>query len=310
MTALLDRPAPYASPDRPPRGQVWVVVALIVLSGLGLVWVLARAGGAGSDDSSGTPSSAASSGAASSEAAVAPPDLAAGPAAQVAVVEGDAVVREGQVALVARQGQVPQVLGAVQRAAEARGGRVDASSVDTTDGSPFGRLVLRVPTARFDDLVLAVRDVGAQVRTASSSAKDVTGQTADLGAQVTSLTASRERFLAILGRAQTVPEVLSVQQQVDDVTSRIDRLQAQLTVLRARTEQATLEVQVAERGGDLPGEDRDGWGGALQDAGSAFTGGLQALLRGSGAALLVVLVLGVGLLVGRVAVRVGRRLLP
>ena len=308
MTALLDLPAPLS--PRPPSGPSTraklALGALLALGLVGLALLLGRVHGTGDRDSSTGAASSSSSGLA--EPAVAP-DAAVAPGAQVAPVDGDAVVREGQVALVARDGEVPRVLADVQRAAEARGGSVFASSVDSTGDSPYGRLVLKVPSARFDDLVLAVGEVGAQVRTSSSSARTVTGESADLRAQIGSLTASRERFLAILGRAQTVPEVLSVQQQVDEVTARTDRLQAQLTVLTERTEQATLEVQVAGRSGDLPGEDRDGWGGAVQDAVAAFTGGLQALVRGSGAALLVLLVLGAGLLVGRVLLRVGRRLL-
>ena len=200
------------------------------------------------------------------------------------------VVKTGQVGLAAPDGQVSAVLDAVQRAARDEGGQVIDSRTEEQGERPYGSVTLRVPAARFEALLLRVRGL-AEVRTASASGSDVTSQYRDLESRIRSLTAARDRFLTLLGRADGVAEVLSVQQHVDRVTEEIDQLEGQRTLLRDRSDFSTLTVSVSER--DDPSSpvdpERPGFAAAFAEAWRGFTGGLQTLVRHSGTAAVLLL---------------------
>lgn len=297
MTTLLDPPV-ARTPARPPRRPpLALALGALVLLAVLLVAVAVRLPGLRQDTDP-----AASAGATSSEAAPAPDAVAVAPEGGAAPL--GRVVRTGSVSLVADDGRTTQVLDAVQRAAAAAGAQVFGSRTQESGDAPSGSLVLRVRSEGFDDLVLRVRAL-APVRSATATGEDVTAEVADLEAQVRSLRAARERFLAILGRADTVSEVLSVQQQVDDVTGRLDQVEAQARVLRDSSDFSTLTVDVAEDG-DVAVQ-TGGLGAALADARDGFLTGVEVLVRVSGPLLLLGLCLLAGLGVARVARRVRPR---
>lgn len=301
VTTLLDAPPDdrLPSPPAPSRRPVVLgVVAVLVLVLLGAA-ALSRGGG--------TPSGSyvqPAAGLAEPEPGQAPDPAVPGKGAESL----GRVVRSGSVSLVAPDGGTSALLDAVQRAAVDAGGQVFSTSTQESAERPSGTVVVRVPAARFEALVLAVRGL-ATVVSASSTGRDVTAETADLEAQVRSLQAARERFLAILGRAGTVAEVLSVQQQVDDVTARIDSATAQARVLRDSSDFSTLTVDVAQEGDPYLDDraDRGGLGAALRDARDGFVRGLAALVRLSGPALLLALCLGAVLGLARLVQRLRTR---
>jgi hypothetical protein len=153
------------------------------------------------------------------------------------------------------------------------------------------RITARVPVASFGQVLAKVRGLGAEVVSEETGGRDVTAAYADTKAQIQSLQAARARFLTILAGAKTISETLTVQQRVDDVQGRIDRLEAQRRVLADSSDLATLTVSVAEESDQVavltaPG----GWEKAWDDATDGFVGGLQAMLARSGRLLLVLLV--------------------
>lgn len=303
MTTLLDDAPPS---DLPPAPQSPRRGVLALLGVVGLVVALLMSGLLGDGGQTSSESPALGSTAVEQGAEPAIGDVAPGrPVAPEAAPSLGRVVKTGSISLLASDGGTSALLDAVQRAAAEAGGQVFSSSTQESAERPSGTVVVRVPAARFEALVLRVRGL-ATVSSASSTGRDVTAETADLTAQVRSLQAARERFLAILGRADTVAEVLSVQQQVDDVTGRIDSLEAQARVLRDSSAFSTLTVDVAEEGDPsfIAPVDRTGLGAALRDARDGFARGAEALVRLSGPALLLLLCLGTVLGLGRL----GRRL--
>ncbi|MCU1692434.1 MAG: hypothetical protein JWM64_1525, partial [Frankiales bacterium] len=216
-------------------------------------------------------------------------------AAAPAAADGARVVKRGTVGLLVDDGQVTPTLTRVEGFATSAGGVIALQQSQEAGASPSGSVTLRVPVAGFERLVAQVREAAPEVSTATTSGQDVTAQYADLEAQLTTLKAARARFLTILERADSIGDVLSVQQRVDDVTGKIDRLEGQRRVLSAQSDTATLEVTVTER--DDPSvfavERADtGLSKALRDARDGFLNGVEALVRWSGPALLVLLVLG------------------
>jgi hypothetical protein len=229
--------------------------------------------------------------------------------AQAPVADGARVVKKGAIALLVDDGRVSSVLTQVQDLAAAVGGVVATAETQESGPTPSGSVVLRVPVDRFEEVVGQVRRLDAEVRSATTSGQDVTAQYADLEAQLRTLTAARERFLDILSGARTIGDVLAVQQKVDEVTGRIDQLEGQRKVLADQSSQGTLEVSVTEEDDPVVAqtERKDGLGKALSDSWDGFTSGVEALVRGSGRAVLVLLCAAAALLVVRTGWRLTRR---
>ena len=218
------------------------------------------------------------------------------------------IVQSGTIVLVAPDGKVSAVLSKVQQVVASARGYVSSSSSQEAGSKPSGTVTLRVPEASYASVVKQVREIGVQVISVNSNGMDVTATYADVQAQIGSLTASRNRFLVILGQAKTIGETLSVQQRVDDVQAQIDRLEGQRRVLADQSDLATLTVSVSEAGdGDLVVTQRSGLSKAWHDAVHGFTSGVEAIVARSGRVLVVLLFVGLLLLVGRFGWRLARR---
>ncbi len=218
-------------------------------------------------------------------------------------------MKTGAIALVVEDDQVGPVLTQVQALAAAAGGEVADAKTQELGPTPSGSVTLRVPVARFEDVVARVRALEADVRSATTRGADVTAQYADLEAQLRTLTAARDRFLEILSRARTIGDVLAVQQRVDDVTGRIDRLEGQRRVLADQSDRATLQVSVTEADDPVVAQEAadSGLSKAFSDAWHGFTTGVEGLVRLSGRGVLLLLCLGLGWLVLRLGWRASRR---
>lgn len=244
--------------------------------------------------------------------AAAPPaaDAAAPPAVQAPAPDGARVVKTGSIALIVGDGRVTPTLTAVQEVATAAGGLVQSAQTQESGETPSGSVVLRVPVASFESVVSQVRNLDADVRTATTSGRDVTAEYTDLEAQLRTLQAARERFLEVLSGARTIGDILTVQQRVDEVTGQIDRLEGQRALLQSQSDSATLEVVVTEADDPVVAVTQkpdDGLAQAFRDAWDGFTSGVEAIVAASGRALLVLLSLAVVLLVARAGWRASRR---
>jgi hypothetical protein len=224
---------------------------------------------------------------------------------------GDArVVKTGSIALVVKDKKVSPTLKAVNQAASLEGGYIASSSSEEFGDTPSGEVTIRVPVARYEKLVDRIRSLDADVRTATSSGKDVTAQFTDLESQLRTLNATRDRFLIILGQTKTISEILTVQQRVDNVSGQIDRIEGQKKLLASQSDLSTLTVSVSERGDPVvkaTNKPRSGISQAFTDARDGFVNGVEAIIRHSGGFLLFLICAGVVLLLGRLSWRVARR---
>ena len=132
-----------------------------------------------------------------------------------------------------------------------------------------------------------------------TTSTDVTGQVADLGAQLSALEAARTQLEALFARAGNIPALLSVQNEITSVQSQIQQLQAQQRVLANEISFSSLTVALAVPKARVtlaaaPSRFSKAWHQAV----SHLEGGLSTLLADSGIVLLsVVLFLVIGLLV-------------
>jgi hypothetical protein len=222
------------------------------------------------------------------------------------------IVKTGTIGLVVADGKVSSVVGKVRGIATTVGGYVASEKSEEYGDDPTSTLTLRVPVSTFERTMTAVRNevnkgIG-KVDTSSSSGQDITAQYSDIQAQIQSLTATRNRFLVILSRANTIGETLSVQERVDSTQLQIDRLEGQRRLLQKQSDLATVTVTVSEKPKSVAAaKAQSGLSKSWDNAKDGFTSGVESLISHSGRALLVLIVGALGLLVLRSGYRLARR---
>jgi len=327
------RPADRSAPRADSRGRprlaaiVCVAAALVLLAGA-IGWLGSKGrldadqgaksstesmagagravGGAASDQSSGTAesddaltgdSALSAAGDDSSAPSTGPSD-----AGRTGATVTPKIVKTGSLDLVVKRHTFAEAGRDLRAIAEGAGGYVAASATSSHRGTPTGSLTMRVPADRFDDVVIRVGRLGV-VSSSDSSSQDVTGEYTDLQARLRAATAEREQILLVLGEARSVPEILQVRDRLDDLQADIEEMQGRLKVLDDQTSLSTLTVSLRETGtaSTVPGtpEARTGLAKAWHDAVDGFTGGLEAVVAGSGIVVFLALLAVVGWLVGR-----------
>jgi len=141
--------------------------------------------------------------------------------------------------------QVPE-LGAALDKAHATivglGGYVGESK-ESNDGERSTALVTyRIPAARWDDAIAALRGLATKVLSEQTNAVEVTGQLIDLSARIDNLQASEHALQGILEQATKVQDILDVESRLSDVRGQIEQLQAQQAHLADQAALGTLAV--------------------------------------------------------------------
>jgi hypothetical protein len=135
------------------------------------------------------------------------------------------------------------------------GGYVGSENLTTPAGSPAGHAAspaapstvqFKIPAAVYA-VTLARLDGGAIGTRLSlqQQAQDVTQQVADVGSQVTSDRAAIAQLRSLLGRAGSVGDLLSVQDQISSQESSLESLEAQQNALNHQTAYATVDLTVS-----------------------------------------------------------------
>jgi hypothetical protein len=156
--------------------------------------------------------------------------------------------------------------------ASAAGGFVLQASLSLTGDSPRGGITLRVPSSQYDSVVSRIRGLATEVEKESVKSEDVTGEYTDVQARIRTAQAREARYLEMLGQAQTIPEMLQVEDRLAQVRLEIEQLQGRSNTIDTLSELVTVVVNL---NGPPPEEEskeldlnpletaRDAWGGSL-----------------------------------------------
>jgi hypothetical protein len=156
--------------------------------------------------------------------------------------------------------------------------------------TPSGTVVVRVPSARFNDTMSRLRGLGTVVD-ASTRGVDVTGQFTDLQARLRAATATRDQFLTVLAKATSIGDILAVQDRIQSVQTQIEQLQGQINDLDNRTTYATITVSVTEPGPKakpvVSPHHRSGLAVAWANARGGFARRVESLVSHSGSVVVI-----------------------
>jgi hypothetical protein len=197
-------------------------------------------------------------------------------------------------------------IAAIRALATALGGYVANTSMQAGNAQVHSAtLQLRIPSARFDDALAALRPVG-KLESTNVNAEDVGEEYVDVSAQVANGRKLEQRLIQILAtRTGKLSDVLAVERELARVRGEIDRQEGRLRYLRAHTSMSTLAITVHEL---LPIVGQKGSGGVIaesfREAWRNFVSFVAGFIAALGTLVPLLVLLG---LVGYGVVRVARR---
>jgi hypothetical protein len=189
------------------------------------------------------------------------------------------IVHTGDITV--RVPNVDQKSAQAEALAAGAGGYVGGDDRQIDAGQSTATLTLRVPAGRFDATLNAIALLGTEL-SRNVSTQDVTSQVVDVAARLTTQRASVARIQALLAKATTIGEIVSIESELTQREADLESLEAQqaklgdLTTLSTITAtllgpQAQLVVAKPEhRTGFVAGLDR-GWHAFLASMGWLLT---------------------------------------
>jgi hypothetical protein len=296
-----ERRAARRPPSRRMPSSGLVAAAVSVLVAAGLIGLIVRSGGFGSDDAgslrtAGRPAGTGATGATAGLPSDEVDRLAEVPGAPPV----SRVIRTAELSLVIPRDAFDERFGEAVDVAEAQGGFV----ADSRSRSRSGSLTVRVPAANFDETLHALRALGT-VEVESVHGEDVTADYVDLHANLRIARARREVLLGLMADAVSIEQTIRVQNALDETQLRIEQLQGQLHLLDDRTSLATIGLRLREQGVEPESEvEKASIPNAFERAAAGFVGVIAAIVIGLG---YLFPILALGLAAWFVVSRVRRR---
>jgi hypothetical protein len=131
--------------------------------------------------------------------------------------------------------------------AKSVGGYVTDSSVDIGEGGPAsGTVTIRVPVDDFERTVERLGGLG-KVESKKITGKDVSGEVVDLEARVRNKRAEERQYLEIMNRAQRIPDIVTVSDELYRVRGEIEQAQGRLKYLRSAAAMSTINLTLSEK---------------------------------------------------------------
>ncbi|WP_030529036.1 DUF4349 domain-containing protein [Phycicoccus jejuensis] len=212
---------------------------------------------------------------------------AAGGGASAAVVPAVAerkLARRADVSL--EVGDVARAASTLRAVATRQGGLVVAEEVssDPAAQGSWGTITLSVPTAKLDATLDEVGKAG-KVLSRQTSTDDVTGQYVDTAARVETMKASVERVRLLMGRADKLADVVSLEAELSRRQADLESMEQQLAALDDQVSLSPVTVRLATKAGAAPTEEPTGFVAGLAAGWTAFTRSVQLVLTLLGAVL-------------------------
>ncbi|MFI0263168.1 DUF4349 domain-containing protein [Streptomyces sp. NPDC017056] len=180
---------------------------------------------------------------------------------------------------------VPGALAKARTAAKGVGGYVGDESTDRdAEGRERSRVELRVPPAAYDGLLDRLSRLG-RLKERKVSAKDVTDQVVDTGSRIASQQASVARVRALMEKATTIGDIVTLESELSRRQSELESLQARLKSLKEQVGMATITLVLHEPDAAADEDEETSFADALGGGWDAFATAVRWLLVAVGAVL-------------------------
>jgi hypothetical protein len=212
--------------------------------------------------------------------------------APITATDGTLIVKTGQIALEVTD--LDTALSQAQATIGGMGGYVSDSSRYGSDQYAVATVSYRLPVAKWDAALTALRGQASKVISEQTGTSDVTSQVVDIEARITNLRATETALQAIMTKATEIKDVLAVQEQLTQTRSQIEQLTAQRDYLKDQAAMSTLTVTFQLSAETVTTQATQGW-----DLGKQVDEAVAQLVKvGQGVATVAVWTVIVGIPVG------------
>jgi hypothetical protein len=121
---------------------------------------------------------------------------------------------------------------------------IQRTDQDTSKPLTTVNLAVRVPAAQFNQTMEEIRAIGTRVIQEKVTGQDVTEEFMDLDARIKNQKALEVQFLEIMKRAGKVEDALSVQSELAEVRTEIEKLEGRRRFLENQSSLSTINVSL------------------------------------------------------------------
>jgi hypothetical protein len=152
------------------------------------------------------------------------------------------IVRTGSITL--EVADVGKSVGEITAIANQLDGYVVSSNQSGDEDNPRGYVSIRVPSGKFDDALQKLKAIASKVVLESTSSQDVTEQYSDLQSQLKNYEATEAQYLELLKKAESVEDILKVQQALSNIRGTIERTKGRILYLERTSDMSLVEITV------------------------------------------------------------------
>ncbi len=150
------------------------------------------------------------------------------------------IIRTGEITVEVEN--VPETVGEVRALAVELDGFISNSFQGEVED--MATLTMRIPADRFEDAIAAIHELDGEVKAEATNEEDVTAVVIDIEARLENLRAAEAEYRELLDRAETVEDILAIQNQLFAVRGEIEAYEAQLEYYTDAVDLATLTVSI------------------------------------------------------------------
>lgn len=201
--------------------------------------------------------------------------------------------------------QLENINDLVLKIIERNNGYIASSRDWITEDSKYSWYRLRIPADNFNSVIteLTAKNIG-RVVSRSITGEDVTEEFIDLEARLTNLTRQEERYRQLLDKAESVEDILKVENELTRIRSNIESLESRLKYLNNQVSMSTIEVEFRE----IQSVGITNWGiiRALQQAVQKMSNSIYRIITGLGSLLPYLIILLIGYYIYKFKKRTGK----
>lgn len=165
------------------------------------------------------------------------------------------IVRTGQISMVARDTLITRE--AIETVVAEMAGEgayvVSCEEQGRREGmSPHIVMSIRVPVARFGQIMDRLEEMAVSVESRTESGQDVTDEYVDLGARLETLEAARQRLIEIMAEASDTDALLKVEQQITNRETEIASIKGRMQYLSQTAQLSIIHIELRPSPLDQP----------------------------------------------------------
>ncbi len=154
------------------------------------------------------------------------------------------IVRNGDMTVMVEN--IKTAIDQISALAAQKGGWVVNSQVSPIGEGLSGSITIRIPAEQFDNTMKEIGALAVEVKSQSTSSRDVTQEYTDLNSKLTNLLATEQQYLEILKKATTVTDIMTVQSALANTRQEIEITKGQILYLETTTSTSLISVYLQQ----------------------------------------------------------------